>query len=102
MKVKGTDALFAACATASDDAEDYLNRGLVYYSKGEYDCAIVDYTEALRLNPNYAEAYNNRGVAYAGKGYLDKAIADLTQALQIDPNRADVRQRLEWLRGRGY
>ena len=30
----------------------------------EYDRAIVDYTKALELNPDYADAYNNRGNAY--------------------------------------
>jgi tetratricopeptide (TPR) repeat protein len=37
----------------------------------DVDQAITDYTQALRLDPNYAEAYNNRGVAYKGKGEYD-------------------------------
>ncbi len=30
----------------------YISRGLVYFSKGDYDRAIADYTEVVRLDPN--------------------------------------------------
>ena len=39
----------------------YYNRGFAYEEKGEHDQAIADYTEAIRLKPDYAEAYYNRG-----------------------------------------
>ena len=42
--------------------------------KGDYDGAIADYTEALRLNPADATAYYNRGLARTDKGDLDGAI----------------------------
>ena len=32
--------------------------------KGEYDKAIADYTEAIRLDPKDALAYDNRGIAW--------------------------------------
>ena len=42
----------------------YYNRGNAYHHKGEYDRAIEDYNEAIRLNPKDADAYYNRGYAY--------------------------------------
>src|SRR5262249_38751328 len=42
----------------------YNNRGNAYTAKGEYDNAIQDYDQSIKLNPNYARAFNNRGVAY--------------------------------------
>ena len=63
----------------------YCNRGIAYRHKGEYDKAIADYTEAIRLDPKYAKAYNNRGIAYRHKGEFDKAIADYTEAIRLDP-----------------
>ena len=60
--------------------------------KGDYDQAIADYTEAIRLNPEYAEAYCNRGVAYWEKGNDDKAIADFTEAIRLNPEYARAYQ----------
>ena len=59
-------------------------------SKKEYDKAIADYTEAIRLDPKYARAYNNRGDAWYGKKEYDKAIADYTEAIRLDPEIAEA------------
>ncbi|MDA8431224.1 MAG: tetratricopeptide repeat protein [Geobacteraceae bacterium] len=53
-------------ASAHDDyAEAYYYRGNVYYKKGQYDRAIRNYDQALRLRPDYAEAINGRAKAQA-------------------------------------
>jgi tetratricopeptide (TPR) repeat protein len=51
----------------------------------EDDKAIADYTEVIRLNPDFEAAYINRAVAYDRKGDKEKALADLDRALAIDP-----------------
>jgi len=53
---------------------------LSYERKGEYDRAIADYTEAIRLDRGSALSYSNRGSAYEKKGELDKALADFREA----------------------
>ena len=68
----------------AQDAAYYTNRGIDRFQEGEYGKAIDDYTEAIRLNPNYPMAYNNRGIAWAAKGDHDKAIADFDKALLAD------------------
>jgi tetratricopeptide (TPR) repeat protein len=60
----------------------------VYGNKGEYDRAIADFTEAIRLDPKLATAYSNRGLAYEKKGGYDRAIADFNQAIRLNPNDA--------------
>ena len=62
-----------------------LNRGNAYHDKGEYDRAIRDYDEAIRLKPDDADAYKNRGVAYNNKGDRAAAARDLERALQLNP-----------------
>jgi tetratricopeptide (TPR) repeat protein len=60
-------------------------RGTAYYAKGDYDRAIADLDEALRLEPKYAAAFNQRGYAYAAKGNQDHAIADYKEAIRLQP-----------------
>ena len=67
-------------------AEAYYNRGTVLGKKGEYDKAIEDFTNAIKLKPDYAEAYNNRGNAWSEKGEYDKAIEDYTKAIALKPD----------------
>ena len=52
------------------------------------DNAIVHYTEAIRLNPDFADAYNNRGNAYGRKGDFDAAIQDYNKAIALNPEYA--------------
>ena len=46
----------------------FYNRGNAYRVKGENDIALVDFSEAIRLNPRYTNAFINRGVVYQTKG----------------------------------
>ena len=50
--------------------------------------AIKHYTEALKLNPEFATAYTNRGAAYADKGEVDRAIEDHNKAIDLNPENA--------------
>jgi tetratricopeptide (TPR) repeat protein len=45
-----------------------MNRGNSYGDKGSYDRAIVDYNQAIRLDPKKAMAYDDRGAASTNKG----------------------------------
>ena len=60
-------------------------------AKKEYDKAIADYTEAIRLDPKDAAAYCNRGNAWSDKEEYDKAIADFDRG---HPARPQERRRL--------
>jgi tetratricopeptide (TPR) repeat protein len=65
-----------------ETAEAYFSKGLDYYKKGMYDEAIVEFTNAIEINPIHDEAYNKRGFAYYKKGDFDRSIADYHKALE--------------------
>jgi len=67
-------------------AQSFFENGKAAYDKKDYDKAIADCTEALRLDPDYKDAYINRANAYFCKDDCDKAIADYTEVIRIDPN----------------
>ena len=66
-------------------ARAYGNRGITYTNQGDFDRAIVDLSEAIRLDRTWAGGYSNRGRAYREKGDDRRAIADLTEAIRLDP-----------------
>jgi len=105
--------------------KDYLDRGIQFASRGDYEKAIMDFTKALKLQPNMGSIYTLRGRAYVAnaskvvsstadfseivvsiKGSLtpkqtedyDRAIDDFTKAIELEPNNAvNYRER-----GRAY
>lgn len=52
--------------------------------------AIGDYSEAIRIDRNYAEAYQSRGLAYADIGDRKGAVKDLREATKLFFGRGDI------------
>jgi tetratricopeptide (TPR) repeat protein len=77
---------------ADDDVKaiEAKQRGDEKFAKKNYDKAIEDYTEAIRLNPKYWSPYYGRGVAYYWKKNYDKAIKDYTEAIRLNPKNASA------------
>lgn len=50
---------------------------------GEYAQAIVDYTEAIRLRPQFAQAYENRAFSYSRLGEHTRAENDRAEAQRL-------------------
>ena len=67
-----------------NSAEQKIARGAKSAMKGQFDRAIADFDEAIRLNPS-ADAFYNRGNAYAELGQYDRAIADFDKAIRLNP-----------------
>ena len=63
----------------------HYDRGIAHKNKKDFDQALSDYSEAIRLDPNYAHAYLNRGVLLADKRELDRAMVDFEAAIRLDP-----------------
>jgi tetratricopeptide (TPR) repeat protein len=60
-------------------------RALAYSLLGMFDKAIVDYDEALKLNPDFALALNNRAWAYYKIGRAAEGVEDVNLALKLSP-----------------
>lgn len=88
------DQRIAACTMAiengrlsnSDIAVAHNNRAVAAHYKGQYDRAILDHDEAIRLRPDYAEAYSDRGNARLSKGLYALAVKDYSEAIRLQPN----------------
>src|SRR5215470_16350550 len=64
------------------------HRGVGFLLQSNFDRAIVEFNEALRIDPNFAFTYNGRAAAWHEKGELDRAIADYNEVIRLDPSLA--------------
>ncbi len=71
-------------------AENHLARASAYLKAAEYDAAIEEFTQALRLNHDCAECYFGRGFAFLEKGFPDTAIQDFVQAIRLKRDHAEA------------
>ena len=81
---------------AKELAVAFHNRGNAFRIKLEYDRAIKDYDQAIKLDPKDNDLYVDRGWAYHQKGDFDRAIEDTARrrsGLDPDNERAFVHAR---------
>lgn len=83
---------FTKAAELSDgsDASCFNWRGRCFSELGNHEQAIIDYSEAIRLNPDSIKGYFNRANAYNELGDSDAALRDINDVLKISPNFAEA------------
>lgn len=72
------------------NANDYFAwfmRGEGWFDRGNYDKALSDFNECVRIDPK-AASFNNRGRAWNAKRNYDEAIRDFDEATRLDPKYA--------------
>ena len=77
-----------------DLAKTYVHRGIIHYEKGDFDNAIIDYTQATDLDPDFADAYYQCAFVSLSEGDLDLAIDNYTKAIDLDPDLTDAYKEL--------
>lgn len=71
-------------------SEALLRRGYEKYRAGDYQGAIADYDESIRLDDQNADAFNERGLAkYALQDY-QAALSDYDEALKLDDRHSNT------------
>lgn len=66
-------------------SQAYAMRALGRSLQGQYETAIRDYDQAIRIAPDFAVALNNRAWAYFKWGRGADGLADVEKSLQLDP-----------------
>jgi tetratricopeptide (TPR) repeat protein len=68
-------------------SKNYCNRAEAWQQQKEWNRAILDYTEAIRVQPKteafYGYNWYLRGGCYLSKGDFDSAIADFDEAIRL-------------------
>jgi tetratricopeptide (TPR) repeat protein len=72
------------------NGKEHYDKGRLFYEREDYDTALLEFTEAIRLNPHYAEAHYERGRVYHKQEDDDKAAASYTEAIRLNPRYAEA------------
>lgn len=81
-------------ASVSIDAKQHLQQGMIYVSLAKanpktkdenYNNALLEFSNAIKIYPKYAEAYSDRGVVYMQQKKYNKAEEDLKKAVELKP-----------------
>jgi len=67
-------------------AGTFQTRGTVYFYKRDYDRALQDYGQAIKLDPLNSEIFDNRCWTYATINKPEEALKDCTESLRLRPN----------------
>jgi tetratricopeptide (TPR) repeat protein len=77
-----------ASINSGRDAEYYYDLGMEKHELEDYQGAIDDFTQSIRLDPDYAIAYYWRAAAKDALEDYQGAIDDFTQSIRLDPDYA--------------
>lgn len=96
--------LFQKALKAAQEEEEeniapiYNALGYVHFAQDQYDLAIRQYKEAIKLQANYIVALNNLAHAYERKKLNSQALAMYEEVLKSAPNNTTAKRRAESLR----
>jgi tetratricopeptide (TPR) repeat protein len=90
--LSGVEAV-AACARAIGSgkfkgallADLHINRGAERSQAKDFDGALADFDEAIRIDSTKPLAFANRASVHYGKNHYDAAIQDLDKAITLNP-----------------
>ncbi len=75
-----------------------LAAGQALLSQGDYQGAIVTFTNVLRMNPESEEALSGKGACYLALGELERALLHFDAALKVNPRNVETILSRAWVR----
>lgn len=90
--------LAAACSRAKVESLEHMNKGVDFYQTKQFNLAIKELEEAIRLDEDNEEAYYNLAIVHIDLAHWSRAAQLLTRAVVLKPNGANY----HFLLGRSY
>ncbi|MGA0559877.1 tetratricopeptide repeat protein [Larkinella sp. VNQ87] len=70
--------------------EAFNSRGVAYFELKDYENALLDYEQAIKLNPEFYKPYYNRAKLKTARGETDAALKDYAEAIRRAPDTSDI------------
>ncbi len=83
-------ALLLTGCSSHKSKQQYLESGIRYMHEGRHEHAILQFQNALKLDPHFVEALYQLGQAHLAVHDWPSAFSALQQAVSLDPGRADA------------
>src|SRR5689334_2777501 len=84
----------AGCARLADRRAAYLAKGKAYLEQKDGARAVLEYRNAVRLDPKDAEAHYQLGMAYLLAKAVPQAFAEFNQTVQLKPSHTQAQVRM--------
>ncbi len=75
---------------SEEDFDAWAIRGLIRFEQEEYEKALSDMNESIRLNQQNPVAFNNRGIILNAMGRFPEAMVNLDHAIKLKKDYADA------------
>ena len=85
-------------SSTQNEAMRYMSRSLRLYYQGDFQQALTEIDNAIKLQPNIAVAYARKGSIYYKLNQIDRATLNWNIALKLDPEYSEVRDMLNALK----
>ena len=72
------------------EAKDHWKKGNGFFEESKFEEAIKEFTEAIRIDKDYADAYFNRALTERVINDFMSARADLEKVIELQPKSADA------------
>lgn len=90
--------LLSACSSdPNKQKQAYLESGEKYYKAGKYQEAVIEFRNAIQIDPRLAAAHWKLAGAYLKLGNSEAAYHELTETVSLDPGNADAQMDLAGL-----
>ena len=86
-----TTLISVLTSLGNDSFAAHMARGDRMSEEKNWDGAIIEYREAIRLKPTSSRAHDSLGFTLGAKGDLDGLIAEEREAIRLDPANASAR-----------
>lgn len=70
----------------SSNSKEYFDLAKSYYEQENYDEAIYNYQEAIKIDSKYAVTYYNLGLIYYEQKKYEKSIYEFDKAIKLAPS----------------
>ena len=79
--------LFSACSRDPNvRKQKYFESGQRYFEAGKYREAVIEFTNAIKVDPAYAEAHHQLAETYLQLQQGDRAFQELARTVELQPD----------------